>query len=99
MKKVALVTGASSGIGKETAKLLAQNNYKVYAVARRLENMKDLEKLGINILSMDITSDDSMVNGINQIFSESGKIDILVNSAGFGSHGAIEDVSIQDARY
>jgi NADP-dependent 3-hydroxy acid dehydrogenase YdfG len=55
MNKVVLITGASTGIGKATAILLAQNNYIVYAVARRVDKMKDLEQFGIRIVGMDIT--------------------------------------------
>src|ERR1700748_3116082 len=99
MKKVVLVTGASAGIGKETAKLLAQKGYTVYGAARRTDKMHDLEPLGIKTISMDVTVDDSMVKSIDEIIANEGRIDILVNNAGFGSYGAIEDVSIADARY
>ena len=97
--KVTLITGASSGMGKETAKLLAQNGYTVYAAARRLDKMKDLEALGIKTISMDVSDENSMQKGVQQIFKEAGRIDILINNAGFGSYGAIEDMPIADAKY
>ncbi|WP_114937634.1 oxidoreductase [Mucilaginibacter endophyticus] len=99
MKKTVLVTGASSGMGKETAKLLAQNGYKVYAAARRLEQMDDLKPLGIATLKMDVSDEQSMINGVDEIFKAEGKIDILINNAGFGQYGAIEEVDLKDARY
>lgn len=99
MKKVVLITGASSGMGKETAKLLAQNGYTVYAAARRLDKMKDLETLGIKILLMDVTDEASMFQGVQQILEEEGRIDVLINNAGFGAYGTIEDVSIENAKY
>jgi len=99
MKKVVLITGASAGMGKETAKVLAQHGYTVYGAARRTEKMKDLEQLGIKTLSMDVTNETSMVTGIQQIIANEGRIDVLVNNAGFGSYGAIEDVNIEDAKY
>jgi short-subunit dehydrogenase len=100
MKKVALITGASAGMGKETAKLLAQNGYTVYGAARRIDKMEDLKAFGIKPVAMDITKDESIVACMQLILAETdGHIDVLVNSAGFGSHGAIEEVPIQDAKY
>jgi NAD(P)-dependent dehydrogenase (short-subunit alcohol dehydrogenase family) len=99
MKKVALITGASSGMGKVTARYLFEKGYVVYGVARRVEKMKDLSDLGIHTLLMDVTNDASMVSGVETILHEEGRIDVLVNNAGFGSYGAIEDVPIEDARY
>ncbi len=99
MKKTVLVTGASAGIGKATAILLAQNDYNVYGAARRMEKMQDLQVHGIKPISLDITKENSVKAGINQILQESGRIDILVNNAGFGLEGAIEDVPMDDARY
>lgn len=99
MKKVALITGASSGIGKETAKLLAQSGLTVYAASRRVEKMEDLQSLGIHLLSMDVTKDESMVNGVREILNTEKRIDILVNNAGYGSFGALEDVPLSEARY
>jgi short-subunit dehydrogenase len=97
-QKTVLVTGASSGIGKETAKLLHAQGYLVYAAARRVEKMKDLEKMGIHLVAMDVTDDPSMVSGVHSILTKEGSVDILVNNAGYGSYGAIEDVSINEGR-
>jgi short-subunit dehydrogenase len=99
MKKVALVTGASSGIGKETAKLLTQNGYLVYAASRRLEKMQDLAAFSIHLLQMDVSDDVSMIAGVNEIIKTQGRIDLLVNNAGYGSYGALEDVPIAEAKY
>lgn len=99
MKKVVLVTGASSGIGKETANLLAKNGYTVYAAARRVDNMKDLKSSGIKLIEMDVTNDASMVEGIQKIINTEQRIDVLVNNAGYGSYGALEDVPLSEAKY
>lgn len=96
--KVALVTGASSGIGAATALKLKSLGYTVYAAARRVDRMRDLAKAGINVLALDVTDDASMQAGIDSIISMSGRIDVLVNNAGYGSYGAVEDVSLQEAR-
>lgn len=99
MKKVVLITGASSGIGKETAKLLVANGNIVYAAARRLDKMSDLKEHGVNLLEMDVTNDESMVGGIQKIINSEKRIDVLVNNAGYGSYGALEDVPISEAKY
>lgn len=99
MKKTVLVTGASSGIGKATAIFLTQNGYNVYGAARKTEKMEDLKTYDIQPIGLDVTKDQSIVACVNQIFSEAGSIDILVNVAGFGSSGAVEDVSMEDAKY
>ena len=99
MKQVVLITGASSGMGKETAKLLLQQGYTVYAAARRVDRMADLQPLGGKVLSMDVTDDEAMVRGVDAIIRAEGRIDVLINNAGFGSYGAVEDVPLSDARY
>jgi short-subunit dehydrogenase len=99
MKKIALVTGASAGIGKETAKYLAGKGYIVYGAARRLDRMADIRSGGVKTLAMDVTDEASMVTGVAEIVRAEGRIDVLINNAGFGSLGAIEDLSMQDARY
>lgn len=96
--KTALVTGASSGIGESTAKLLLAAGAKVYAAARRIDKMKELEKQGAILLRMDVTNEQSMNDGIKSIIDKDGSIDILVNNAGYGSFGAIEDVPIEEAK-
>ncbi|ANI90700.1 short-chain dehydrogenase/reductase [Arachidicoccus ginsenosidimutans] len=99
MSKVVLVTGASAGIGKATAKYLAENGYTVYGAARRVEKMNELLSLGIKVIPLDVTHDESMVNAVDEIIKAEGKIDILINNAGFGSYGAVEDVPMSDAKY
>ncbi len=99
MKKIALVTGASAGIGMETAKTLANNGYIVYAAARRTERMNSLTELGIKPIAMDVTDDESLISNIDQIIQTEGRIDVLVNNAGFGLYGAVEEVSMKEARY
>jgi NAD(P)-dependent dehydrogenase (short-subunit alcohol dehydrogenase family) len=99
MKKVILITGASAGMGKEFARHLQQDGHKVYGAARRIDKMEDLRLLGVKVLEMDVTDEASMVNGVETIIKAEGRIDVLINNAGFGSYGAIEDVPISDAKY
>jgi NAD(P)-dependent dehydrogenase (short-subunit alcohol dehydrogenase family) len=98
-KKVILITGASAGMGKEFAKQLLQDGHIVYGAARRLDKMDDIRQLGVRILSMDVTDDASMVRAVGDIIGAEGRIDVLINNAGFGSYGAVEDVPLKDARY
>lgn len=97
--KVALVTGASSGMGKETAKRLLQEGLVVYVAARRVEQMEDLRTLGAIPLKMDITVDEEVQAAVNQIEERHCGVDVLVNNAGFGMYGAMEESTIADARY
>ena len=96
--KIALITGGSSGIGKETVKALLDANFTVYAAARRVEKMNDLEDLGAHPMYMDVADESSMTSGVQSILDKEGSIDILVNNAGYGSYGAVEDVPIEEAR-
>ena len=98
MTKTALVIGASSGIGEETARTLHRLGYTVYAAARRTDRLQKLANGGIHALAMDVTDDKSMTSGIDSIIAETGRIDVLVNNAGYGSYGAIEDVPLDEAR-
>lgn len=97
--KTVLVTGASSGIGNATAIHLAQNGYKVYGAARRIEKMQELRKNGIEPISLDVTNDANLVECVNHILEKEGSIDILINNAGSGYYGALEDMPISDAKY
>lgn len=97
-KKVVLVTGASSGIGFDTAVDLKNKGHIVYGAARRIDKLKELEVKGVNIIALDVTSEDSMVNCVNTIINKEGRIDVLVNNAGYGSYGAVEDVPMEEAR-
>lgn len=97
--KVALVTGASSGVGKATAKRLLQEGLVVYAAARRLDQMDDLRALGAISLKMDITAEEDVVAVVRQIQLGHGGIDVLVNNAGFGLYGSMEETTLEDARY
>jgi len=97
-QKVALVTGGSSGIGECTVRELLDAGFTVYTAARRVERMQPLAELGAHVFAMDVTDDASMVAGIERIISEQGRIDVLVNNAGYGSYGAVEDVPIDEAR-
>jgi len=99
MKKIVLITGVSAGMGKETAKLLLEQGYMVYGAARRLDKMADIKALGVKILEMDITNDAALAEGIDTIIKAEGRIDVLINNAGFGSYGAVEDVPMSNARY
>ena len=93
------MTGASSGIGEQAALSLLAKGYTVYGVARRVERMQGLADKGVHVIAMDITDDESASSGVKQILEEAGRLDVLVNNAGFGSYGALEDVAIDDARY
>jgi NAD(P)-dependent dehydrogenase (short-subunit alcohol dehydrogenase family) len=96
--KTVLITGASSGIGEATALHLAELGYTVYAGARRLERMSDLVDRGIRTKTVDVIDDASMTTLVEAIIAETGRIDVLVNNAGYGLYGALEDVPIEQAR-
>lgn len=98
MAKVALVTGASSGIGRMVAQELKNAGFKVYAAARRVDRMEDLKAEGITPVSLDLTADDSIRACVDEVLDSAGHIDVLVNNAGYGSYGAIEDVPLEEGR-
>ncbi len=94
--KVALVTGASAGIGAATASCLASDGFTVYGVARRSELLNGLA--GVRPIQADITNDAQRQDCVNRVLNDAGRIDILVNNAGSGLYGAIEDTPLENAR-
>src|SRR5919202_6790824 len=102
--KVAVVTGSSTGIGYETSLILARNGFLTYATMRNLnksENIKLVatkENLSIHVKQLDVTDDASINNAIQAISSETGRIDVLVNNAGYGLNGAFEDLAMDEIK-
>ena len=96
--KVALVTGASSGIGRATALALAAEGAVVYATARRQEGLAAAEVEGLRGLRLDVTDEGSMVEAVRRVEAEHGAVDVLVNNAGYGLNGPAEELSIEDVR-
>lgn len=97
-RPVVLITGASSGIGHATALALAARGWIVYGAARRVDRMQELEAAGCQVIAMDVTDDASLRAGVDRIIREQRRVDVLVNNAGYGSYGALEDVPIDEAR-
>lgn len=104
MDKVALVTGSSSGIGLETSLALARDGYRTFASMRdigkdgELQNAVKKENLSVDVIELDVDKENSIVSVVKKIMSETGRIDVLVNNAGYGQFGCTEDVSIEDFR-
>jgi NAD(P)-dependent dehydrogenase (short-subunit alcohol dehydrogenase family) len=98
MAKTVLITGASAGIGYAAAELLLKSGWKVYAGARRVEKMRPLAALGAELLELDVTSEASVCAAMAAVIAKEGRLDALVNNAGYGAHGAIEDVPLAEAR-
>jgi NAD(P)-dependent dehydrogenase (short-subunit alcohol dehydrogenase family) len=101
---VAVVTGSSSGIGLATSLALARNGYLTYATMRNLakrdsvQSTAEKQHLSIRTVQLDVTDENSVKNAIQSILSESGRIDLLVNNAGYGLTGALEDIRIDEIR-
>jgi short-subunit dehydrogenase len=95
---VAIVTGASSGIGKSVALRLLDKGYRVHAAARRTGAMEDLATLGARVHHVDLTKSESIGAFVADVLAEGDRIDVLVNNAGYGSYGAVEEVPMADAR-
>jgi short-subunit dehydrogenase len=98
-KKVILITGASSGMGKDTALRLLDEGHTVYGAARRVEQMADIQKAGGHVIKLDITDHDSVVACIKHIQKEQNRIDVLWNNAGYGLYGSVEEIPIEAAKH
>ncbi|MBN8527788.1 MAG: oxidoreductase [Caulobacterales bacterium] len=96
---VALVTGASSGMGKCIAERLIADGYLVYVAARNIDRMADLAQRGAVPLRMDISKDEDIVAAVAAITERSGGVDVLVNNAGYGLYGPVEEIPLDEARY
>jgi NAD(P)-dependent dehydrogenase (short-subunit alcohol dehydrogenase family) len=96
--RAVLVTGSSSGIGRAAALRLADRGWDVYASARRRESIADLAESGCRLLALDVTDEGSMVAAVRAIEAERGAVGVLVNNAGYGQGGAIEEVAVGDMR-
>jgi NAD(P)-dependent dehydrogenase (short-subunit alcohol dehydrogenase family) len=97
-KKVAVVTGASSGIGRETVLSLIKAGYQVHAGARRLDAMRELENAGAYLHHVDLTNSENIDAFVTEVLKLSGRVDVLVNNAGYGAYGAVEDIPLSAAR-
>ncbi len=97
-QKVILLTGASSGIGRETALRLARQGHIVYGAARRLQLLEPLRAQGVRPLQLDVTDADSCRAAVQTVVQAEGHIDVLINNAGYGHFGAVEDVPLDEAR-
>jgi NAD(P)-dependent dehydrogenase (short-subunit alcohol dehydrogenase family) len=103
--RVAVVTGSSSGIGLETAILLAKSGFHTYASMRNLEKSKNIteiasteKNLPLTVVQLDVNDDRSVKDAVDKIVAEKGRIDILVNNAGYGLFSPIEDVTLDQVK-
>lgn len=98
MKKVIIVTGASSGMGKATSLQLIKEGHTVYGIARRLEKMQELVSSGGKAVSLDIANHKQLHIEVQQIIEIEGKVDVLINNAGYAVYGPVEEVSYKQAK-
>ena len=104
MQKVALVTGSSSGIGYETSLALARANYFTYATMRNtgkagpIQKIAKKENLNLDVIELDIDKEESIKSAVKKIIEQKGRIDVLVNNAGYGIFGCVEDITMDELR-
>jgi len=98
VSRAVLITGCSTGIGRATAIQLAAAGFPVYATARRLESIADLTDHGCRVLQLDVTDEGSMSKAVSLVEGERGCVGILVNNAGYGLEGPVEELSIEEMR-
>lgn len=97
--RTAVVTGASSGMGRAIAQRLIKDGYRVYVAARSVDKMADLVQQGAIALRMDISKPEDIEAAAQVILKEAKTLDVLINNAGYGLYGAMEDIGIDEARY
>ncbi|ELA07564.1 short-chain dehydrogenase [Weissella ceti NC36] len=97
-KKVIVITGASSGMGKASAELFVKKGWQVYAGARRTDKMKELGYMGVRVLPLDVSKTERNQKFIETVLQEQGRIDILINNAGYGQYGAVEYTDMKQVR-
>src|SRR5262245_2582006 len=95
-QRVVLITGASSGVGKSTARLLSQNGYKVFGTSRNPTGAETIP--AVKMLALDVQSDDSVASCMKAVANEAGRIDVLLNNAAYELAGALEETSIEEAK-
>lgn len=104
VEKTAVVTGSSSGIGFETSLLLAKSGFYTFATVRNankaqaLQDVSDKDKLPIQVIELDVNDDKSVKDAIDKIMKESKRIDVVVNNAGYGQEGALEELSMDEIK-
>jgi len=91
-KRTALITGCSSGIGRATAYAFLDEEWRVYATARNPADIEQLGEAGCDIGTLDVSNPDDVERVVDRMIEEDGRIDALVNNAGYGQHGPLEDV-------
>jgi|SRR5687768_15914956 len=95
VSKAVLITGCSSGIGWATAGRLVDVGWRVYATARNVQKLAPLEQRGCELLSLDVTNEDSMISAVDEVERREGAVGVLVNNAGYSQSGAVEAVPIE----
>lgn len=98
MTKVAIITGISSGMGHAAALYFKENGFEVYGGARRMKRMEDLAEQGIHVQELDMTDKLSIRQLVDHTVKEQGQIDVLINNAGYGEYGPLEEVPTEDAK-
>jgi NAD(P)-dependent dehydrogenase (short-subunit alcohol dehydrogenase family) len=96
--KAVLITGCSTGIGRATAERLAKKGRTVYATARKLDSISDLEEAGCRTLALDVTDEESMRSAVAAVEEAEGAVGALVNNAGYSQSGAVESLDLEDLR-
>ena len=96
--KAVLITGCSTGIGRGTAEHLADKGHTVYATARKIESIKDLEAKGCRLLALDVNDEQSMAAAVAEVEAAEGAVGALINNAGYSQSGAVEDIPIDSIR-